>query len=153
MYYGPSERTKLSIIGLLLLLIVGVLIFTAVNTAQAVHNFQKQYSAVKVGDVGTIRPWMTVHVISDVYHVPEAYLGHALVINDPTTLHKATLYEIAGRKKQPVNQVIHTVQRSILTYRKDPTGFTASPPHSPLPAFNGEYQQYQPPPEPGRAND
>jgi hypothetical protein len=152
LYYGPSERTKLSIIGLLLLLILGVLIFTAVNTAQAVHNFQKQYSAVKVGDVGTIRPWMTLHVISHVYHVPEAYLGRSLVISDTTTLRKATLYEIADRKKQPVNQVIHTVQRSILTYRKDPTGFTVSVPLS-APAFNWEHQQYQPPPLPGRAND
>jgi hypothetical protein len=152
LYYGPSERTKLSIIGLLLLLILGVLIFTAVNTAQAVHNFQKQYSAVKVGDVGTIRPWMTLHVISHVYHVPEDYLGRSLVISDTTMLRKATLYEIASRKKQPVEQVVHTVQRSILMYRKDPTGFTVSSPH-PLPAFNGQYQQYQPPPEPGRAND
>ncbi len=152
MYYGPSERAKLGIIGLLLLLILGVLIFTAVNTAQAVHNFQKQYSAVKVGDVGTIRPWMTLHVISHVYHVPEDYLGRSLVISDTTTLHKATLYEIADRKKQPVTQVIHTVQRSILTYRKDPTGFTVSAP-LPSPAFIKERQEYQPPPEPGRAND
>jgi hypothetical protein len=152
LYYRPSERTKLSIIGLLLVLILGVLIFTAVNTAQAVHNFQKQYSAVKVGDVETIRPWMTLHVISHVYNVPEDYLGRSLVISDKTTLHKATLYEIASRKKQPVNQVIRTVQRSILTYRKDPTGFTVSVPMSP-PVFSEQHLQYQSPPEPGRAND
>ena len=149
MYYGPSERTKLSIIGLLLLLILGVLIFTAVNTAQAVHNFQKQYSAVKVGDVGTIRPWMTLPVISHVYHVPEDYLSHSLIISDTTLLRKATLYEIADRKKQPVEQVVHTVQRSILTYRKEHTGFTV-PPSIPAPAINGGYQ---PLPEPGGTND
>lgn len=125
--YRLSDRIKLSLIGFLLLLILGVVIFAVVNTAQAVHNVQKQYSAVKVGDVGTIRPWMTLHVISDVYHVPQDYLGRALIIKDANVVNKATLYEIADSKKQPVEQVVHTVQRTILMYRKEHHSFIAPP--------------------------
>ncbi|HEY4033797.1 MAG TPA: hypothetical protein VGL94_07540 [Ktedonobacteraceae bacterium] len=113
-----SERAKLSLLSFLLLLILGCLAFTAVRALQAVHNFQQQYSGVKAGDVSTMRPWMTVHVISHVYHVPENYLYHSLTINNPAQLRHATLYLIANSKRQTIDQVIRTAQDAVLAYRK-----------------------------------
>jgi len=121
--YESRERAKLSIIILLLLLILGVLIFAAVSTIQAVRSFQHQYSAVKVGDVSTVHPWMTLHVISHIYHVPEDYLDHSLPVGNADLLRHGTLYEIANRKRQPVEQVVHTVQQTILKYRKEHSSF------------------------------
>jgi hypothetical protein len=114
-----SEGEKLRLIGLSLLLILGLLAFSAIETVQAMRSFQHQYSAVKRGDVSTVHPWMTVHVISHVYHVPENYLGDRLTISNPDQLRHATLYEIAARERQPVARVVHTVQQAILVYRKD----------------------------------
>jgi hypothetical protein len=95
---------------------LGFLAFTTINTVQAAHNFQQQYNAIKTGNVKAIRPWMTIHVISHTYHVPEGYLGRSLNENNPTLLHHATLYEIAHREKQPVDKVTHTIQHAILVY-------------------------------------
>jgi hypothetical protein len=114
-----SESNKLKLISLSLLLILGLLAFTAVETVQAMRSFQRQYSEVKTGDVSTIHPWMTVYVISHVYHVPEDYLGQKLTINNADQLRHSTLYEIASRKRQPVTRVVYTVQQAILVYRKD----------------------------------
>jgi len=123
-----SERARLGLLCLLLLIMLGVLVFAAVNTIQATQTFQKQYKAVKSGDVSAIHPWMTIHVISHIYNVPEAYLYSSLKLEDSPTLHHATLYEIAGRKKQPVDQVIHTLQQAIAAYRRvHPRGPTATP--------------------------
>ncbi len=83
------------------------------------RSFQHQYTAVKKGDVSTVHPWMTVHVISHVYHVPEDYLGHTLTISNSYQLRHSTLYDIAARKRQPVDRVVHTVQQAILVYRKN----------------------------------
>jgi hypothetical protein len=113
-----SERTKLGLLGVLLLLMVGILVFTAVNTLEAAQDFQQQYSAVKKGEVSAIHPWMTVHVVSHLYRVPENYLYHALDLTDSKLLRHSTLYDISSKKKQPVNTVIQTLQRAILAYRK-----------------------------------
>jgi hypothetical protein len=123
-----SERAKLGLLCLLLLLILGCLAFTTVDTFQAVRNFQQQYSAVKAGDVSTVHPWMTVHAVSHIYQVPENYLYRSLQIGSPGLFRHATLYEIANRKRQPVDQVIRTVQHAILAYRKEhPHFLTPSP--------------------------
>ena len=114
-----SESEKLKLICVSLLLILGLLAFCAIDTVQAMRSFQHQYNAVKMGDVSTVHPWMTVHVISHVYHVPENYLAHQLTISNPDQLRHSTLYEIATRKHQPVARVVHTVQQAILVYRKD----------------------------------
>jgi hypothetical protein len=114
-----SESEKLKLICVSLLLILGLLAFCAIDTVQAMRSFQQQYNAVKMGDVSTVHPWMTVHVISHVYHVPENYLADQLTISNPDQLRHSTLYEIASRKRQPVARVVHTVQQAILVYRKD----------------------------------
>ena len=119
-----SERTKLTLLSFLLLLILGFLVFTATRTFQAAHNFQQQYSAIKAGNVNTVRPWMTIHVISHVYHVPENYLYRSLTISSPTLFRHTTLYQIAARKRLPVDQVIHTIKDTILTYRKQHSSVT-----------------------------
>lgn len=113
-----SERAKLGLLGILLLVMIGILIFTAANALEAARDFQEQYTAVKKGDVSAIHPWMTVHVVSHLYKVPENYLYHSLELRDSKQLRHSTLYEIASKKKQPVNTVIQTLQRAILTYRK-----------------------------------
>lgn len=129
-----SESDKLKLLCLSLLLILGLLTFTAIKTVQAMRNFQQQYNEVKTGDVSTIHPWMTVHVISHVYHVPETYLGQKLTISSADQLRHDTLYEIAARKKQPVTRIVHTVQQAILVYRKNhpSTNFVQAPPKLPI---------------------
>jgi hypothetical protein len=100
---------------------LGILAFTAVNTFQAMQSFQQQYREVRAGDVSTIHPWMTMHVISQIYKVPEDYLYHSLQISYPNKYRHTTLYELASHKRQPVDRVIHTIQHAILTYRKTHT--------------------------------
>ncbi|MEO8972567.1 MAG: hypothetical protein ABI406_13325 [Ktedonobacteraceae bacterium] len=134
--YTQSERVKLSLLCLLLLLMIGILAFTAMNTFQAVQNLRVQYSDVKSGDVGTIHSWMTIHVVSHIYNVPEDYLYHSLQIGYPNTYRHTTLDELATHKRQSVNQVIHIIQHAILTYRKEhPKSLTpvAGLPHSKKP--------------------
>ena len=115
-----SERAKIGVLLFSLLLMLGLLAFSAASTFQAVHSFQRQYGAVRTGDVSTIHPWMTLPVVSHIYHVPEDYLYQSLNINNPPRrLHHTTIYEIATQQKQSVDQVIHTIQHAILTYRKD----------------------------------
>jgi hypothetical protein len=113
-----SERIKLSVLSALLLLALVISAFTIANTFQAVRNLQLQNHDVKVGDVSTIRAWMTVPTISRIYHVPEDYVYRSLEITSPTSYRDVTLYEIANRKQLSVDQVIHTIQHTILTYRK-----------------------------------
>jgi hypothetical protein len=134
-----SESTKLKLLCLSLLLILGLLTFTAIETVQAMRSFQKQYSEVKTGDVSTVHPWMTVHVISHVYNVPEEYLGQKLTISSQDQLRHETLYEIASHKKLPVNRIVHTVQQAILVYRKahPPTVFVQASPQMPLLPVSG----------------
>ena len=125
-----NERAKLGLLCILLLFALLFTAFTAANTLHAMRNLQQQYSSVKAGDVSTIRPWMTIHAISHIYHVPEDYLYRSLDTRDTGSLHHATLFEIASRKRQSVNQVIHTIQHAILTYRKGHPGIsTPTPPH------------------------
>ncbi len=123
-----SERTKLGLLSFLLLLMVGILALTAVNTIQAVRSFQQQNSALEAGDVSTVDAWMTIHVISHIYHVPEDYLYRTLDIGSPGLLRHSTLNEIANRKRQPVDQVIRAVQHAILAYRKERPHFLTPTP-------------------------
>jgi hypothetical protein len=119
-----SERMKLSVLSALLLLALVISAFTIANTFQAVRNLQLRNHDVKVGNVSTIRAWMTVPAISRIYHVPEDYVYRSLEIASPTSYHHMTLYEIAHRKQKPVDQVIHTLQHAILSYRQQHPGIT-----------------------------
>jgi hypothetical protein len=116
--YTLSERAKLNLLGLMLVVILGLLGITAVRAFQAVREFQQQYSGVRAGNVSTLRPWMTVYVISRVYHVPENYLYRSLTLDNASQFRHATLYVIADQKRQSVDQVIRTTQHAILVYRK-----------------------------------
>lgn len=113
-----SEFRTLSLLGLLLILVLALLAFTMAQTFRAVGSFQQRSRAVKAGDVSTVRPWMTVHAVSHIYKVPESYLCQELQISNPSVMRHVTLNGIAMQKKQSVNQVIHTVQRAIVVYRK-----------------------------------
>lgn len=113
-----SERAKLGILCILLLLATGITIVKVEETFGAMRNLQTEYSDARLGDVSTVRPWMTTHAISVIYHVPENYVNSSLDVTRTPVLHHETLYEIASHKRQPVDRVVHTVQRAILTYRK-----------------------------------
>lgn len=133
-----NERARLALLCLLLLIMLGVLAFAAVNTVQAVKNFQHQYGAVKSQDVSAIHPWMTIHVVSHIYHIPETYLYSTLSLPDTSTTRHMTLDAIAHRKKQTTIQVIHTLQQAIVKYRKThhiptPTPGPGISPHGPPP--------------------
>ncbi len=114
-----SERARLALLCLLLLVMLGVLVFAAINTVQAVKNFQHQYTAVRTQDVSAIHPWMTIHVVSHIYHVPENYLYSTLGLPDTTSTRHMTIDTIAHRKKQTTTQVIHTLQQAIVKYRNE----------------------------------
>lgn len=120
-----SERVKLYVLCVLLLLALVFTAFTATNTFRAVRNLQLRNSSVRSGDVHTIQAWMTIHAISHIYHVPEDYMYLSLDISGNTSFHHATLYQIASRKQQLVDQVIHTLQQAILTYRREHPGISA----------------------------
>jgi hypothetical protein len=114
-----NERARLALLCFLLLIMLGVLVFAAVNTVQAVKNFQHQYTAVHTQNVSAIHPWMTIHVVSHIYHVPEHYLYSKLGLPDTTSTRHMTIDTIAHRKKQTTTQVIHTLQQAIVKYRKE----------------------------------
>ncbi len=113
-----SERMKLAMLSALLLLVAAFSVFAMVNTFQAVRTLQLRNHDVRMGNVSTIRAWMTIPAISRIYHVPEDYVYHSLDMSSPAPNHHITLFEIASHKKQSVNQVIHTLQHAILLYRK-----------------------------------
>ncbi|HLH62333.1 MAG TPA: hypothetical protein VKV20_11675 [Ktedonobacteraceae bacterium] len=113
-----NMRVKFVILGVLLCLALGAAIFAAITTVQAIQQFRQQRQLTSSGDVSTIRPWMTVHYIALTYHVPENYLYHSLHIANPQLVRHATLRVLADRSNQPVDNVIHEVQKAILTYRK-----------------------------------
>ena len=119
-----SERIKLSALSALLLLALVFSVLSTANTIQAVRNLQLQNHNVKAGKVKTIRAWMTVPAISRIYHVPENYVYRSLEISSPVSYHHVTLHEIATRKHQPVDQVLHTLQHAILIYRQQHPGIT-----------------------------
>ncbi|GAC1389140.1 MAG: hypothetical protein NVS4B11_01270 [Ktedonobacteraceae bacterium] len=127
-----NERGKLGLLCLLLLLTLGLLTFTAVQTFQEIRGFQQQNRALKVGDVSTIRPWMTIHVVSHIYHIPESYLYDELRMSNSGSLRHATLSIIAKNTRQPVNNVIRAVQHAITTYRKEHPHFSTPTPMPPV---------------------
>jgi hypothetical protein len=112
-----SKRTQIGLLSILLLLMMLCMTFAAINTVQSIHDFQLQYNDVKAENVNTLRPWMTIPIVSHVYHVPEDDLCSALSIKETDPLRRATLYEIADRRKKPIDQVVYTLQSTIQTYR------------------------------------
>lgn len=128
-----SERAKLGLLCFLFLLALGIGVLMIMDAIQAAHDLQQQNNALKAEDVKAIRPWMTVRVISRIYHIPEEYLDQALNLARTEPLRKVTLYEIASAKHRPVEQIIHTVQQAILTYRSGcPCTFTPFAPRQQL---------------------
>jgi len=132
--YRLSKYGKLMLLCLLLLLTLGFLSFTAFQTLQQIRSFQQYSRAVRAGDVNTIRPWMTIHTVSRIYHVPESYLYQELNIHNPDSLRPASLTTIANTTRQPVNNVIQTVKHAIVAYREGhPHSFIPSTIPSSLP--------------------
>lgn len=122
-----NARIKVALLVVLTLLALGTVAFAAITTVQAFHNVQQQHIRARSGDVQAIRPWMTVHDIAHIYHVPENYLYRALNIKDPTSFRREDLTLLANRQHRPVDAIIHTLQASILTYRRDPPRASLTP--------------------------
>ena len=123
-----SERIKIGILSALLLLVLAFSVFAMVNTYKAVQALQLRNHDVRMGNVSTIRSWMTIPAISRIYHVPEDYVYRSLDVTHPAANHTVTLYDIANHKQKPVDQVIQTLQQAILLYRKQHPGSTLAPP-------------------------
>ncbi|MDQ2717119.1 MAG: hypothetical protein M3Z08_19630 [Chloroflexota bacterium] len=113
-----SLRIKLVLVGVLLFLALGTTAIAAGSTYQAVQRLQQQNALAKVGDVRTIRPWMTIPYIAHMYHVPEAYLYKWLRLTANPALHHTTLHALSIAYKRPVNDLIRDIQDAIKTYRK-----------------------------------
>ncbi len=111
-----NKSWKIALLCLLLIGALGLLAFTAVQTFAQVRSFQQHSHAVRAGDVSTIRPWMTLHAVSRIYHVPESYLYRELQV--PTSNSRTTINALATTKRQPVNAVLRSVQHAVITYRK-----------------------------------
>ena len=103
---------------------LGIVCSTAIGTYRAVRSFQQQNTALETGDVNTIRSWMTIHVVSHLYHVPEDYLSRTLSVSSPDVLLHSTLNQLASKKRQPVNKLIQNLQHVILDYRKTHHAFS-----------------------------
>jgi hypothetical protein len=112
-----SKCAQIGLLSILLLLTLLCTVFATIHAAQSVRDFQRQYTMAKEENVNALRPWMTIPIVSHVYHVPEDELYTALNMASTNPLRRATLYEIASRRKRPVDQVIHTLQNTIQTYR------------------------------------
>jgi hypothetical protein len=125
-----NARLKLIGTSVLLCLALGLTVFCAVQTVQAIQSFEKNHNLALSGDVSTIRPWMTVHYISQFYHVPESYLYESLHITDPQSVRHISLQVLATHIRRPVNSLIHDIQHAILNYRKQhhTTRHTKEPP-------------------------
>jgi hypothetical protein len=93
-------------------------IFAAANTVQAYQEFQQNHQRILAGDVNAVSPWMTVPYIARVYHVPATCLDGSLHITDPFLQKRASLAYIAEATKRRGIDLIHTVQKTILNYRK-----------------------------------
>lgn len=127
-----NTRLKLFLTGFLLCVALGVVIFCAIQTWQAVERFQQNRNLTLSGDVSTIRSWMTIAYIARVYHVPESYLDTQLHITNPQDQRRVSLSILATRFNRPVDRVIHDVQQAILTYRKQhptPRSHATGAPH------------------------
>lgn len=119
-----SSRTKLVLLlSVLLFLAIGSTAFAATATMRTFEMVQQQHTLARRGDVRSIRPWMTIPYIARTYHVPENYLYRSLSVMTAHPPRRTTLYALAAHSKRPVNDLIHTLQKAILTYRKQ---------HSPL---------------------
>lgn len=120
-------RVKLILTGVLLCLALAGAVIATLATVQAFQRFQQTRNLVLAGDVRSIRPWMTVHYISVIYHVPEDYLYQALNIPNPPPV-KPALSLLAQYYNRPVDELIHEIQVAIETYRGQHPGYE---PHSP----------------------
>ena len=100
-----NARLKLIGTSVLLCLALGLTVFCAVQTVQAIQSFEKNHNLALSGDVSTIRPWMTLHYISQFYHVPESYLYESLHITDPQSVSPGTAMP-SGLFKQQDNRYV-----------------------------------------------
>jgi hypothetical protein len=88
-----------------------------VQTVRAIQDFQQTRTLTAEGDVRTISPWMTIHYISRVYHVPESYLYESLHIVYPQQIYRTSLRSLAVRYNRSLDGLIRNIQTAIKTYR------------------------------------
>ncbi len=107
-----SASAKVLLLGVLIGVVLGATTFAAVRTYQVYQRLHQYSLKVQARDAQIIRAWMTLPYIARVYHVPEDYLYQWLGLQNTPPLHHATLYAVAERLHQPVEQVITSVQHA-----------------------------------------
>ncbi|HKV56926.1 MAG TPA: hypothetical protein VJO32_01545 [Ktedonobacteraceae bacterium] len=129
-----NARLKLAGTGILLCIALGLTIFCAVQTVQAIQRFQQDHKLAVSGDVSTIRSWMTVPFIAHFYNVPESYLEESLHIPPGEPTRHYPLHALADHYKRPLNGLIRDIQHAILNYRKRHAGHNPGPGHPQMPS-------------------
>jgi hypothetical protein len=121
-------RGKLLCVSLLLCLALAGMFFSAAGTIRAYRQLQQNHQHIITGDVNTVSSWMTLPYVSQVYHVPESCLTHALHISNPWMIHHASLHVISDYTGRPLDTVLLKVREAILAYRKYHSACPASTP-------------------------
>jgi hypothetical protein len=131
---------KLVATSLLLCVALVSTIFAARGTVQAYQRFQQDHKRIMAGDVTTVSSWMTIPYIARIYHVPAGCLDGALHVSNPVQERHASLGYLASIDKEPVDNLIRTVENVITSYREKhpicvpPVSPPASQPkHYPMP--------------------
>lgn len=125
-------RVKLIGLGMLLCIALALTVFCGIQIVRAVGGLQTTRTQASSGDVRTVRPWMTLHYISRVYHVPESFLLQSLNITDPSSARRTTLSTLAARLGVSPATLIQETQTAILDYRAEHPSPSATP-HSAIP--------------------
>ncbi len=122
---------KFTFIGLLLIVSLCGTIYAARATIGAVHSLSVQQTLNRTRDVRTVRSWMTIPYIAHTYRVPANYLYTSLGIKSKDKhINHVTLHTIATNSRRPDNEIVHRVQKAILTYRQQPEPSIRSAPAS-----------------------
>ncbi len=114
--FALSSRIKLILTAILVVLALLITTLAAEATIQAFGNLQQQ-PAVVTADIRSIRPWMTILSIAQVYHVSENDLYRSLHLKGARLLRQTTLSELAARSHRSVSDLILNVQITILIYQ------------------------------------
>ncbi|WP_201364475.1 hypothetical protein [Dictyobacter formicarum] len=113
-----SMQRRFIIISFFLILSLGATVIATNATIDAVQNVHQHQIMAHEGDVHLIRQWMTIPYVAHVYRVPDSILYSALKLKNDTVTRHSTLQTIALQRKQSPDVIIHTLQVTILKYRK-----------------------------------
>lgn len=125
--YAEAPRWVRALLAVVLLAaLVGVGVFGV--RAYRSYTLLRSAHELGAGDLGSIRPWMTVRYIARRYHVPEPALLAQLGL-PPATAPDTTLRALAQQQGRPTLDYVKDVQRAVDTVRR--AAAPPAPPRSP----------------------